>query len=140
LPDKPDVNREFESALRRHTQVFGSYTRAGELKKVPVWLTINEGRIEFITGGDSLKVKRISRNPRVKCFIGTEKGPVVEGSAEIIRDPQKIAAVYRAYWKTHRLLMLALGPAIKSRVKAGKQVLIRVTPDEPNPFEGITDP
>lgn len=134
------MNSEFASALKKHTQTFGSYTKAGELKKVPVWLTLNEGRIEFITGGDSLKVKRIGRNPKVRCFIGGDNGPVVDGTAEILRDSAAIDRIYRAYWKTHPFLMVVLGRLIKWRINSGTQVLLRVTPDEPNPFEGVTDP
>ena len=134
------MNSELARALKRHTQSFGSYTRTGELKKVEVWLTLHDGSIEFVTGGDSFKVKRISRNPKVICFIGGEDGPAVHGTAEIIRDMDAMLSVYRAYWKTHPLLMLALGLPIKSRISSGKQVLVRVTPDEPNPFEGLTDP
>jgi len=134
------MNSELARAVRRHTQSFGSYTRAGELKKVEVWLTLHNGSIEFLTGGDSLKVKRISRNPKVICFIGGEDGPSVPGTAEIICDMDAMLSVYRAYWKTHPILMLALGLFIKSRINSGNEVLVRVAPDEPNPFEGMTDP
>jgi hypothetical protein len=36
--------------------------------------------------------------------------------------------------------MLLIASGIRSRIKSGEQVLIRVTPDEPNPFDGTTDP
>jgi len=36
--------------------------------------------------------------------------------------------------------MLFIGSGIRSRINSGQQVLIRITPDEPNPFKGVTDP
>ena len=131
---------EVESAIHKYTQWFGSYTRGGELKKVQVWLTIRVGRIEFLTPADSLKVKRIRRNPRVVSFLGDEKGPSIPGSAEIVTSAAEIMRVYRGYWKTHPIMMVLLSRTIKRRIETGKQVLIRITPDEPNPIEGITAP
>jgi hypothetical protein len=128
---------ELKSALKRHSQLFGSYTKAGKLVQVRVWLTLNQGKIEFITPAQSLKAKRISRNSKVVCQIGQQSVP---GTAEIIRDQDAVLRTYRAYWKTHPFLMIVLGLSIRSRVRAGDQVLIRVTPDEPNPFAGLTDP
>jgi hypothetical protein len=37
-------------------------------------------------------------------------------------------------------MMLFIGRGIRSRINSGQQVLIRITPDAPNPFNGITDP
>ncbi|MBI2819409.1 MAG: pyridoxamine 5'-phosphate oxidase family protein [Acidobacteria bacterium] len=75
---------ELETALRKHRMWFGSYTRAGELKKVQVWCFPHDGNIEFLTARDSLKAKRASRNPHVICYIGSEDGPAVTGTAELI--------------------------------------------------------
>jgi len=47
--------------------------------------------------------------------------------------------VYRAYWKTHPLVMAVIA-LIRRRIKTRKQVLIRFRPDEPNPLAGVTDP
>src|SRR5215831_10933119 len=46
---------ELQRALKRHVQWFGSYKKSGELVKVQVWLIVNSGRIEFLTGKDSYK-------------------------------------------------------------------------------------
>jgi PPOX class probable F420-dependent enzyme len=134
------MTSEWQRAVRRYQQWFGSYRKSGELKKVPVWLTLNDGRIEFITQAASWKVKRARRNPRVICFIGRQDGPAVPGTAEISSDLEPIWRVYRAYWKTHPFLMAVLALPIKRSIKAGKHVLVRVRPDEPNPFAGVTDP
>ncbi len=131
---------ELERAVRSHKQWFGSYKKSGELKKVPVWLVVNNGRIEFTTQTASYKVKRVRRNPRVICFIGSEEGPAIRGTAEIVTDKDAVWRGYRASWKTHPLLMLFLAFGIRRRIKTGKSILIRVHPDEPNPLSGVTAP
>ena len=52
------MTSELEGAVKRYRQWFGSYKKSGELIKVPVWLSVNNGYIEFLTLADSHKVKR----------------------------------------------------------------------------------
>jgi len=134
------VTTTLHSAVNSHHQWFGSYNKSGELKKIHVWLTVRDGLIEFLSGADSYKVKRVRRNPRVVCYLGSEAGPSIHGSAEIISEPLPIRRCYRGYWKTHPLMMLVLAPALTRRIKSGGQIMIRVRPDDPNPLAGITDP
>lgn len=134
------MTSELERAIKRYTQFFGSYKQSGELKKVPVWLTVNEGRIEFLTDGQSFKVKRARRNPHVVCYLGSENGPAISGTATIVTDQEALQRTYRAYWKTHLLGMIVLSLILSRRIKSGRQVLVRVQPDEPNPLTGFTDP
>jgi len=116
------------------------YKRSGELVKVRVWLTVNDGDIEFLTLDNSYKVKRVRRNPRVICYIGGDNGPSVSGAAEIVMGRDAIWRVYRAYWKIHPAIMVFIAFSIRRRIGTRKQVLIRVHPDEPNPLVGATDP
>ena len=44
---------ELERAIKRYRQWFGSYKKSGELIKVQVWLSVNNGYIEFLTLADS---------------------------------------------------------------------------------------
>lgn len=131
---------ELARAIKPHSQWFGSYKKSGELKKIRVWLTVNQGRIEFLTGNDSYKAKRIRGNPRVVCFLGRENGPAISGRAEILMDREDIERVHRGYEKSHPFMMLLLGRGIRKRIESGEQVVIRVHPDEPNPLDGLTDP
>ena len=131
---------EFLQAAQRHHMWFGSYTRGGELKKVQVWCYLRGGKIEFLTDGTSLKARRAERNPRVVCFLGAENGPRVEGTAEIIRDTAELERGYQNYWKTHPLMMVALNFVIRRNIREGRQIMVRITPDEPNPLAGATDP
>ena len=131
---------ELERAVERYRQWFGSYKKSGELIKVQVWLTVNNGCIEFLSLDDSYKVKRLRRNPRVICYIGDKEGPQIAGTAEIVMGRDALWRVYRAYWKTHPLVMAVIALPIRRRIKTRKQVLIRVRPDEPNPRILYFDP
>lgn len=131
---------ELQRAVKRYRQWFGSYKRSAELVKVQVWLTVNNGCIEFLNSDDSYKVKRIRRDPHVICYIGDKDGPSVPGTAEIVMGRDAILRVYRAYWKIHPLIMTFIALPIRRNIKAHKEVLIRVRPDEPNPLAGVTDP
>jgi len=128
---------ELQSALKRHMQWFGSYRKSGELVKVQVWLIVNRERIEFLTGKDSYKVKRLRRNPRAICYVGNKNGPAVHGTAEILSDKTDLARVYRAYWKTHPVFMLlGIGLRIWIEMFLGNRVVVRLDPDQPNPLAG----
>jgi PPOX class probable F420-dependent enzyme len=131
---------ELERGLKRYQQWFGSYKKSGELKKIHIWLTVSDGRIEFLTAADSFKAKRVQRNPGVICFVGSENGPSIPGTAKIVSDEAVMQRVYRAYRKSHPIAMLWLGVVLKKRMEHGKQVAICVQPDEPNPLAGVTDP
>ena len=135
------MNLELQRALKRHTQWLGSYKASGELKKLQVWLVVTDGRIEFLTPGNSYKVKRIRRNPHVICYVGGKKGPTISGTAQVITDRTEVARVYRKYWKVHPLRMaVAIGLVIWVEMLLNKRVVVRVQPDDPNPLAGLTDP
>jgi Pyridoxamine 5'-phosphate oxidase len=130
---------ELQNALKRHMQWFGSYRKSGELVKVQVWLIVTEGRIEFLTGKNSYKVRRLRRNPRAICYVGSENGPTVVGTARIITERAELARVYRAYWKTHPVFML-LGIGLRVwGMLLGNRVVVRIDPDEPHLLAGINE-
>jgi len=132
---------ELERGLKTHTQWFGSYKASGELKKIQVWLVVNNGQIEFLTPGTSYKVKRIRRNPRVVCYVGNKDGPIISGTAQIISDRSEVARVYRRYWKVHPLRMaMVIGLQVWIEMLLNQRVVVRVQPDDPNPLAGLTDP
>ena len=62
------------------------YKKSGELVKVQVWLVVSKGRIEFLTNKNSYKVRRLSRNSKAICYVGSKNGPVVAGTAQIITE------------------------------------------------------
>lgn len=131
---------ELERALQRHAQWFGSYKKSGELAKIYVWLIVHEGHIEFLTPGNSHKVKRVRRNPRVVCYVGGKNGPAVAGTAQVITARDELMRVYRSYWKTHPLRMaIMIGLRVWIEILLNKRVVVRVQPDDPNPLAGFAD-
>jgi Pyridoxamine 5'-phosphate oxidase len=135
------MNPELRHALNRHTQWFGSYKKSGELKKIHVWLSVHQGQIEFLTPGDSYKVKRVRRNPRVICYVGARNGPAIPGTAQVITSRAELMRVYRAYWKIHPIGMaIMIGLRVWIGILLHQRVVVRVLPDDPNPLAGVTDP
>jgi hypothetical protein len=136
-----NMTPELQRALKRHTQWFGSYKASGDLTKVQVWLVLNGGQIECLTPGSSYKVKRVRRNPRVICYVGSKEGPAISGTAQIITDHSEVARVYRSYWKVHPVRMaIIIGLRVWIEMLLNKRVVVRVRPDDPNPVAGLTDP
>lgn len=133
---------ELQRALRNHMQWFGSYKKSGELKTVPVWLTVNQGQIEFLTPASSYKVKRLRRDPRAVCYVGKKNGPAISGTAQIIAERSEQSRVYRKYWRTHPIMMTLLGIGLRVwiEMRLGNRVVVRVQPDDPNPLAGVDDP
>ena len=86
-------------------------------------------------------MKRVRRNPRVVCSVGSKDGPTISGTAEIITDRSEVARVYRSYWKVHPLRMaIVIGLRVWIEILLNKRVVVRVQPDEPNPLAGLSDP
>lgn len=134
------MTSSISKAVRTHHQWFGSYKKSGDLTRIHVWLTVRDGLIEFLSTEDSYKVKRVRRNPRVVCFLGRADGHAIHGLAEIVTDTDAIRRCYRAYWKSHPVMMIFLASSINRRINDGRQVMIRVRPDESNLLAGVTDP
>jgi hypothetical protein len=128
------IMNEFVHGIRKHHMWFGSYTRDGRLIKVHVWCFLEGDRIEFITEGNSLKAKRARHNPQVICFLGSKDGPSVRGTAELIDDRSEVWRGYHRYWKHNTLAMLFLWWPIRRNIERGRQIMVRIHPDEPNPF------
>ena len=140
MMDHATMTPELQHALQRHTQWFGSYKTSGELKKIHVWLIVHDGHIEFLTPGNSYKVKRMRKNPRVICYVGSKDGPTIPGTAQVITDRKELLRVYRSYWKSHPLGMaLMIGLRVGIGILMNQRVVVRVQPDAPNVLAGFVD-
>ena len=63
------MSPELERDIKRYRQWFGSYKKSVELVKVQVWLTINNGQIEFL---DSLRIRtKLSACERTCALFAT---------------------------------------------------------------------
>ena len=87
----------------RHCLVV-SYRRSGEPVATPVWCAVDGDRLVFESDADSLKLKRIRRNPRVRvapCTVrGRALGPPVDATARIL-DAEGEGAAERALDRRH---------------------------------------
>ena len=108
-----------------------TFRRDGRDVVTPVWCAEHEGKLWAYSEGKAGKVKRIRANGRVRVapctFRGEVAGPWCEGTARIVTEPARIAAVYAAYqakygW-TYRLMawIAWLGR------KIGKRAVIEIT-------------
>ena len=71
-----------------------SINKNGTPHLVPMWFVVEQdGSLVFTTYGRSQKVKNLERDPRVTLLVESGerydelKGVVIDGIAEIIRDP-----------------------------------------------------
>ena len=88
-----------------------TYRKDGRAVATPVWFAERDGRLYVVTRRDSLKVKRLGRNPRVEvapCTIrGRVTGATSAGTARVLPESEWPAArkvIGKKYW-LHRLTL-----------------------------------
>ncbi len=67
-----------------------TFRKNGTGVQTPVWVAPDGNELVIFTNGDSYKVKRLRRNPRIRiaeCTVrGALKGPWHEGTARLVED------------------------------------------------------
>ena len=88
------MSPELQRALNRHTQWFGSYKASGQLKKLLVWLVVTDGQIEFLTLGNSYKVKRMRSGAGIPKILEGPPAPHgdIDRTSNLDRDAAKQAS------------------------------------------------
>lgn len=125
----PDVRR----ALGTAKNLYVATTRKdGSTSKVsPIWFMADDDAVYFTTTPTSYKAKRIAKGSPVLVWVGSAQGPHFVGKAELVRDPavaEKMAPVYdQKYW----ISWLGFFRPRPDRVRDGKTVIVRVTPQPP---------
>jgi PPOX class probable F420-dependent enzyme len=105
-----------------------TFKKDGAGVKTPVWCVPLDGKIVVYTDGQSYKVKRLQRNPRVRVAPCDARGAWVDGEGRIITDdPARIERAHRAFidkygWQV-RLLDLAVW--VRRRMKG--RVYLEIT-------------
>ncbi len=86
-----------------------SFKRDGGGVKTPVWIAELDGKLVLFTLGESFKVKRVARNPKVRvapCDVrGGLRGDWVDGSCVLVDDPAHEARAYKALRDKYGLKM-----------------------------------
>ena len=85
-------------------------------------------------------MRRLRRNPKAICYVGSKNGPAVAGTAQIITEKADLTRVYRGYWKIHPVFMLlGIGLRVWIETLLGNRAVVRLVPDEPNPLAGVDE-
>lgn len=115
--------------------------RDGRPHVVPIWFVVDGDQLVFNTGKDTVKGRRILRDPRVALCVDDETPPfsfvMVEGLVEAQDNPPGMLA-----WST-RIAERYMGPALAETV--GKrnavdgELLVRLTPTKVIAVKGLAD-
>ena len=118
------------AALATASYIYVATQRADgtQSKAVPVWFCLDGDAITFSTGPESHKAKRIVRGSPLHVWVGTADGPHFVGRAELIRDPAVAARMAPVYDAKYWISWLGFFRPRPERVRAGKTVIVRVTP------------
>ncbi len=112
-----------------------TYRKNGQPVRTPVWFLKENGILIVQTGGNSGKIKRIRKNPKVRFapskFRGEPKADYIDARAEIDTDPVTLKKYYDLIYKKYGLM----GSFTKfiqrfSRSRVG-DVIIRLSPEKP---------
>jgi PPOX class probable F420-dependent enzyme len=119
--------------LRRHNYcLLVTYRRSGAAVPTPVWFGIADGKVLVVTDVDSVKIKRIRANPRVRVapssLRGKPLGPPLEGEARVLPPAEREIgerAIAAHYGLARRIFEGTLGANGLRRARAA---YIEVTP------------
>lgn len=108
-----------------------TFKRDGSSVETPVWAAPLDGKLVIFTGGESYKVKRIRRNPKVRvarCDArGKVLGPWLEGTCAIVEESARQARIVEGLTRKYGWLMRMTNffSAITGRTK--KRAYLEVT-------------
>jgi PPOX class probable F420-dependent enzyme len=96
-----------------------------------VWAAPLDGKLVIFTGGDSYKVKRIRRNPKVRvarCDArGNVEGPWLDGTCAIVEDRARHAHIVDALTRKYGWQMRVLNFFSTLSGRAKKRAYLEVT-------------
>lgn len=135
-----DERRRFLSAGTRTMKV-ATVRADGRPHVVPVWFVLDGDTVVFTTGEDTLKGRRLRRDPRVALCVDEETPPfafvLIEGTAELMRNAPDLLD-----WATRiarRYMGADLAAAYGKRNAVASELLVRVTPTKIVALAGISD-
>jgi PPOX class probable F420-dependent enzyme len=109
-----------------------SFKRDGNGVETPVWAAPLDGKIVIYSAGDSYKVKRIRRNPKIRiarCNVrGKLLGPWLDGTCAIVEDrahqERIMDALMRKYGWQVKVLNFFAGIAGRRETRAYLEVTL----------------
>ena len=124
------TQEELDGFLKRPLIVsFTTINPDGYPQVTPIWYEYGGGKFYCFVGSDAVKVRNVSRNPRVALCIATHDEPykyvIAEGTCEIVREgvEDRARSISTRYYGQVR------GESfVKETLKADTSVLLVVTP------------
>ena len=88
------MDAELVRAIDESKEVYiTTFDGDGSPGTVPVWFDHHAGRFYISTYPDSLKARKITRNPDVRLAFGSRTGPGIAGQARIVTEEPLIRAI-----------------------------------------------
>jgi PPOX class probable F420-dependent enzyme len=130
VADADPFPSDVREALRTSKHIYVATRRADGTTsaKAPVWFIVDGDAVYFTSAPDSHKVARIRHGSPLFVWVGTADGPHFEGKAEVLSDPAVAERMAPAYREKYWIAWLGLFRPRPDRVRAGKTVIVRVTP------------
>jgi PPOX class probable F420-dependent enzyme len=114
-----------------------TFRKNGTGVQTPVWVAQDGAELVIFTNGDSYKVKRLRRDPRIriaKCGArGALKGPWHDGSGRIVADEAEKQSAIRALHEKYGLQMKLAewGARISGSIKKWTVIAVRLDAGSP---------
>jgi PPOX class probable F420-dependent enzyme len=114
--------------------VLSTLGRTGEPITSAVWFGFLHGDVIISTPAERPKARNARADPRVSFIVDTRempyRGVAIEGTAEVIEDPEKALMVSIA----QRYLGPQLPEAMQERIARGERVVLRIHPRRVRPW------
>jgi len=122
----PDVSTALRTAKNLYVATERKDGSQSEIS--PIWFMFDGEAVYFTTVPSSYKAKRTQLGRPLHVWVGSKDGPHFTGRGEVLTDPalaERMAPVYDdKYW----ISWLGFFRPRAERVRAGKTVIVRVTP------------
>jgi len=113
-----------------------TYRKNGTGVQTPVWVAREDDDLVVFTNGESYKVKRLRRNPKLRiaaCGVrGALKGPWHDATARLVDDPGEKRSAIQAIRKKYgwQMSLTELGARLGGTKKNWAVIAIRLSNDE----------
>ena len=119
-----------EAALARAKNLYVATERKDGSRSdaKPIWFVLEDDAVWFTTVPTSWKAKRVKLGRPLHVNVGSPSGPYFKGRGTLIADPAIAARMGPVYARRYWLAWLGFFRPRPERVRAGKTLIVRVTP------------
>lgn len=126
----------FENLAKSRYVNLETYRKDGTGVQTPVWVARHQDELVVFTNGDSYKVKRLRRNPKLRiaaCGVrGALKGPWHQATARIVDDEREKQSAIQAIRDKYgwQMTLVDIGARLSGSKKNWKVLAIRLDESE----------